>query len=237
MSDIDPGELYRVRGQGRALTNGAALNEKMHLVNNAIDEIGWTSYQTKVAQLSLRFVPVCSQPPAALLPERLRLRGRLTYSAPPEHYVRSGRARVSPELRVRADHRGLRRHARRRTLLGARRGHHRAQDCVQVSSHAIGVAFGPDPAQLLALHLLGVRDRRGRVTELDRARPFRVAVRVRRRGKSYHGHGGLPRVLPEPLQLGPHLHGGVVGRRAAHCGAVRVAFPLCVVLFFGSHVC
>jgi hypothetical protein len=92
LSDIDPGELYRVRVQVGALTKGTALNEKMHLVNNAIDEIGWTSYQTKVAQLSLRFVPACSRPPAALLPERLRLRGRLSHPASPEHYVRSGRA-------------------------------------------------------------------------------------------------------------------------------------------------
>jgi hypothetical protein len=52
LSHVDPGALS-LHNNNKAQTNTLiALDDKLHLVNDAIDEIGWTSYHTKVYLLT-----------------------------------------------------------------------------------------------------------------------------------------------------------------------------------------
>jgi hypothetical protein len=211
-----------------------ALNEKLHLVNNAIDQIGWTPYQTKVRGAIISFMPYHSLTRfptiSALLPERFRLCRRLPSPAPPEYHLRPGRTRVPALLPLWHDRRGIHRLAGWSSLLGLWCRHHWSQNRVQVRRsiyvyHHVILTN----SQLLPLHLRSVLYRGWCFAQLDCPRRVCVPVCFRRRRQPYHGHRCIPGVLPEQVQLGLDLDGLLVGCWSARGWTCRLALLVCVL--------
>jgi hypothetical protein len=89
------------------------LNAKMHLVNNAIDEIGFTSTTAQDLLTATRI------PMETVRPEWFRLRSRFPNPPHPVDHLRPSRPRVLARLPQWPHHCRLRGHACRRALLGS----------------------------------------------------------------------------------------------------------------------